>query len=106
MRGAGRKRLRHPEAGLLTSDYETVPVPAAPEETDLVVHVLSAEEASREAVALARPAPATTEARQEPSAARGGGESQHPSGRAGSAPPCLEIPMAALEGRYVRERGH
>ncbi|MFF1904009.1 helix-turn-helix domain-containing protein [Kitasatospora sp. NPDC058218] len=51
--GAGRKRLRHPAAGLLTLDYETLHVPAAPGETGLVVHVFSAEEGSPEAAALA-----------------------------------------------------
>ncbi|ONI82811.1 transcriptional regulator [Saccharothrix sp. ALI-22-I] len=54
MCGAGRKRLRHSEAGPLTLDYETLHVPAAPGETGLVVHVFSAEEGSREAAALAR----------------------------------------------------
>ncbi|MFG3113170.1 helix-turn-helix domain-containing protein [Streptomyces sp. NPDC048197] len=54
MCGAGRKRLRHPVAGLLTLDYETLQVPAAPGETGLVVHVFSAEEGSGAAVALAR----------------------------------------------------
>ncbi|KAK1179464.1 helix-turn-helix transcriptional regulator [Streptomyces sp. NBS 14/10] len=54
MCGAGRKRLRHPEAGLLTLDYETLHVPAAPGETGLVMHVFGAEEGSREAAALAR----------------------------------------------------
>ncbi|TDC75257.1 helix-turn-helix transcriptional regulator [Actinomadura sp. 7K507] len=58
MCGAGRKRLRHPEAGLLTLDYETLHVPAAPDETGLVVHVFSAEEGSREAGALSRLSPA------------------------------------------------
>ncbi|WP_165985091.1 helix-turn-helix domain-containing protein [Streptomyces sp. YIM 98790] len=54
---AGRKRLRHPVAGLLILDYETLHVPAAPGETGLVVHVFSAGEHSREAAALARLAP-------------------------------------------------
>ena len=54
MCGAGRKRLRHPEAGLLTLDYETLHVPVAPGETGLVVHVFSAEEGSEEAAALNR----------------------------------------------------
>ncbi|MEU5048897.1 helix-turn-helix transcriptional regulator [Streptomyces sp. NPDC021096] len=54
MCGAGRKRLRHPLVGLLTLDFETLHVPAAPGETGLVVHVFSAEENSREAAALAR----------------------------------------------------
>ncbi|XRQ05663.1 helix-turn-helix transcriptional regulator [Actinomadura welshii] len=54
MCGAGRKRLRHPEAGLLTLDYETLHVPAAPDETGLVVHVFSAGEGSREADVLSR----------------------------------------------------
>ncbi|MFD8377842.1 helix-turn-helix domain-containing protein [Streptomyces sp. NPDC059679] len=54
MCGAGRKRLRHPEAGLLTLDYETLHVPATPGETGLVMHVFGAEEGSREAAALAR----------------------------------------------------
>ncbi|MET7716178.1 hypothetical protein [Streptomyces sp. NPDC005407] len=61
MCGAGRKRLRHPEAGLLTLNYETLHVRAAPGETGLVVHVLSAEEGSPEAVALARLTTAVTE---------------------------------------------
>ncbi|MEV6962129.1 helix-turn-helix transcriptional regulator [Streptomyces sp. NPDC051207] len=54
MCAAGRKRLRHPRTGLLTLDFETLHVPAAPGETGLVVHVFSAEEGSREAAALAR----------------------------------------------------
>ncbi|ADI09968.1 XRE family transcriptional regulator [Streptomyces bingchenggensis BCW-1] len=53
MCGAGRKRLRHPVAGLLTLDYETLHVPAAPGETGLMMHVFGAEEGSREATALA-----------------------------------------------------
>ncbi|MGW6275431.1 helix-turn-helix domain-containing protein [Streptomyces sp. NPDC055060] len=53
MCAAGRKRLRHPVAGLLTLDFETLHVPAAPGETGLVVHVFSAEEGSAEADALA-----------------------------------------------------
>jgi transcriptional regulator with XRE-family HTH domain len=62
MCGAGRKRLRHPEAGTLTLDYETLHVPASPGETGLVVHLFSAEEGSREAVALARLATAPSTA--------------------------------------------
>ncbi|MFU9035483.1 MULTISPECIES: helix-turn-helix domain-containing protein [Streptomyces] len=62
MCGAGRKRLRHPVAGLLTLDYETLHVSAAPGETGLVVHVFSAEEGSGEAVALARLATAASPA--------------------------------------------
>ncbi|KIF78994.1 XRE family transcriptional regulator [Streptomyces sp. 150FB] len=54
MCAAGRKRLRHPAAGLLTLDFETLHVPAAPGETGLVVHVFSAQEGSREADVLAR----------------------------------------------------
>ncbi|MGO4419611.1 helix-turn-helix domain-containing protein, partial [Streptomyces sp. MCAF7] len=54
MCGAGRKRLRHPEAGLLTLDYETLHVPATPGETGLVMHVFGADEGSPEAAALAR----------------------------------------------------
>ncbi|MEL3947434.1 helix-turn-helix domain-containing protein [Streptomyces sp. LNU-CPARS28] len=50
---AGRKRLHHPRAGLLTLDFETLHVPAEPGETGLVVHVFSADEGSEEAVALA-----------------------------------------------------
>jgi transcriptional regulator with XRE-family HTH domain len=57
MCAAGRKRLRHPVAGLLTLDFETLHVPAAPGETGLVVHVFSAREGSREADAIARIAP-------------------------------------------------
>ncbi|WP_371530987.1 helix-turn-helix transcriptional regulator [Streptomyces sp. NBC_01283] len=53
MCAAGRKRLRHPAAGLLTLDFETLHVPAAPGETGLVVHVFSAEKGSAEADALA-----------------------------------------------------
>ncbi|MEU9499189.1 helix-turn-helix transcriptional regulator [Streptomyces sp. NPDC048196] len=62
MCGAGRKRLRHPVAGLLTLDYETLHVPAAPGETGLVVHVFSAEEGSGAAVALTRLATAASAA--------------------------------------------
>ncbi|MET9609464.1 helix-turn-helix transcriptional regulator [Streptomyces sp. NPDC006512] len=54
MCAAGRKRLRHPVAGLLTLDFETLHVPAVPGETGLVVHVFSAEEGTPEALALAR----------------------------------------------------
>ncbi|MDG9720272.1 helix-turn-helix transcriptional regulator [Streptomyces sp. DH24] len=54
MCAAGRKRLRHPEAGMLTLDFETLHVPAAPGETGLVVHVFSAEEGSEDAAALGR----------------------------------------------------
>ena len=54
MCAAGRKALRHPSAGLLTLDYETLHVPAAPGQTGLVVHVFSAEEGSQEAAALTR----------------------------------------------------
>ncbi|MGW6399127.1 helix-turn-helix transcriptional regulator [Streptomyces sp. NPDC055134] len=60
MCAAGRKRLRHPVAGLLTLDFETLHVPAAPGETGLVVHVFSAEDGSEEATALARLAEAVT----------------------------------------------
>ncbi|NYI05332.1 helix-turn-helix transcriptional regulator [Allostreptomyces psammosilenae] len=60
MCGAGRKRLRHPVAGLLTLDYETMHIPAAPGETGLVVHVFSAAEGSQDAVALAGLASAVT----------------------------------------------
>ncbi|MFI9204188.1 helix-turn-helix domain-containing protein [Streptomyces sp. NPDC053048] len=62
MCGAGRKRLRHPVAGLLDLDYETLHVPAAPGETGLVVHVFSAEEGSGEAAALDRLAATLTDA--------------------------------------------
>ncbi|MGP4109478.1 helix-turn-helix transcriptional regulator [Streptomyces sp. 4N509B] len=51
---AGRKRLRHPTAGLLTLDYETLHVPATPGVTGLVLHVHTAEAGSPDAVALAR----------------------------------------------------
>ncbi|MFI0484780.1 helix-turn-helix transcriptional regulator [Actinomadura sp. 9N215] len=57
MCAAGRKRLRHPVAGLLDLDYETLHVPAAPGETGVVVHVFNAERDSREAAALARLGP-------------------------------------------------
>jgi transcriptional regulator with XRE-family HTH domain len=51
---AGRKRLRHPETGPLTLEYETLHVPAEPGETGLVMHVFSAGEGSQEVAALAR----------------------------------------------------
>ncbi|GHC60190.1 transcriptional regulator [Streptomyces cinnamoneus] len=51
---AGRKRLRHPVAGLLHLDHEALHVPTAPGEVGLVVHVFSADEGSRDAEALAR----------------------------------------------------
>ncbi|MFE7015513.1 helix-turn-helix domain-containing protein [Streptomyces sp. NPDC057651] len=54
MCAAGRKRLRHPVAGLLALDFETLHVPAAPGETGLVVHVFNAGDGSEEAAALAR----------------------------------------------------
>ncbi|MGW9042310.1 helix-turn-helix transcriptional regulator [Streptomyces lydicus] len=41
MCAAGTKRLHHPLTGLLTLDYETLHVPAAPGESGLVVHVFS-----------------------------------------------------------------
>ncbi|MBB6174876.1 transcriptional regulator with XRE-family HTH domain [Nocardiopsis mwathae] len=53
MCGAGRKRLRHPAIGEIALEYETLHVPESPGETGLVVHVLSAEEGSAEAAALA-----------------------------------------------------
>ncbi|MGW6918369.1 helix-turn-helix transcriptional regulator [Kitasatospora sp. NPDC054939] len=53
MCAAGRKRLRHPQAGLLTLDFEILHVPAAPGETGLVVHVFSAEAGTPEAAVLA-----------------------------------------------------
>ncbi|MCX5215115.1 helix-turn-helix transcriptional regulator [Kitasatospora sp. NBC_00240] len=53
MCAAGRKELRHPAAGLLALDYQTLHVPAAPGESGLVVHVFCAEEGSPEAAALA-----------------------------------------------------
>ncbi|URN12213.1 hypothetical protein LUW77_12565 [Streptomyces radiopugnans] len=49
MCAAGRKRLRHPTAGLLTLDYETLHVQAAPGETGLVVHVFGSYEDGRDA---------------------------------------------------------
>ncbi|MFE5687064.1 helix-turn-helix domain-containing protein [Streptomyces sp. NPDC056512] len=54
MCAAGRKRLRHPVAGLLTLDFETLHVPASPGETGLVVHVFNAGDGGEEAAALAR----------------------------------------------------
>ncbi|WP_329403443.1 helix-turn-helix transcriptional regulator [Streptomyces melanogenes] len=62
MCAAGRKQLRHPVAGLLTLDFETLHVPAAPGETGLVVHVFSAEEDTPEATALAELAAAVANA--------------------------------------------
>ncbi|MFE0174710.1 helix-turn-helix domain-containing protein [Streptomyces sp. NPDC059002] len=54
MCAAGRKRLWHPRTGLLTLDFETLHVPAAPGETGLVVHVFGAEEGTEAAAALDR----------------------------------------------------
>ncbi|WP_172383359.1 helix-turn-helix transcriptional regulator [Streptomyces sp. MNP-20] len=51
---AGRKRLRHPVAGLLTLDFEPLHVQAAPEVTGMVVHVFSAGEDGEAADGLAR----------------------------------------------------
>ncbi|MER7517887.1 helix-turn-helix transcriptional regulator [Streptomyces sp. NPDC126499] len=51
---AGRKRLRHPQAGLLTLDFEILHVPAGPGEPGLVVHVYGAADGSPDAEALAR----------------------------------------------------
>lgn len=59
-----RKRLRHPEAGLLTLDHETLHAPAAPGETGPVVHVFSAGEDSEAAVALGRLATAVMSSAQ------------------------------------------
>ncbi|WP_336317907.1 helix-turn-helix transcriptional regulator [Streptomyces lavendofoliae] len=60
MCAAGRKRLRHPAAGLLDLDYETLHVPAAPGQTGAVIHVFSAEEGSGASLALARLADSMT----------------------------------------------
>ncbi|MFJ9948731.1 helix-turn-helix transcriptional regulator [Kitasatospora sp. NPDC091207] len=68
--GAGRKQLRHPVTGLITLDYETLHVAAAPAETGLVVHVFSAAPESPEAAALARLAAASTAATGAPPEAR------------------------------------
>ncbi|MEU8959539.1 helix-turn-helix transcriptional regulator [Streptomyces sp. NPDC048518] len=54
MCAAGHKRLRHAGAGVLTLDYETFHVPAAPGETGLVVHVFGAAGGTPEAAALDR----------------------------------------------------
>ncbi|MFC5723569.1 helix-turn-helix domain-containing protein [Streptomyces gamaensis] len=53
MCAGGRKPIHHPATGVLTLDYETLHVPAAPGETGVVLHVLSADEDSEEAAALA-----------------------------------------------------
>lgn len=58
----GRKRLRHPVAGVLTLDYETLHVPAAPGETGLAVHVFTPEENSPDAAALTHLATTTAAA--------------------------------------------
>ncbi|MFD7455432.1 helix-turn-helix domain-containing protein [Kitasatospora sp. NPDC059827] len=50
----GRKRLHHPETGVLTLDFEVLHIPAAPGETGLVVHVFGAGPGSPEAEALTR----------------------------------------------------
>ncbi|GGU47793.1 helix-turn-helix domain-containing protein [Streptomyces lavendofoliae] len=60
MCAAGRKRLRHPAAGLLDLDYETLHVPAVPGQTGAVIHVFSAEEGSETSLALARLADSMT----------------------------------------------
>ncbi|AZM54443.1 XRE family transcriptional regulator [Streptomyces sp. WAC 01529] len=54
MCAAGTKRLRHPETGTLTLDFESLHVPAAPGETGLVVHVFGAAEGTEAAAALTR----------------------------------------------------
>ncbi|MFI6349997.1 helix-turn-helix domain-containing protein [Streptomyces sp. NPDC050560] len=51
---AGRKRLRHPVAGVLELDYQTLGVPAATGGTGLQMHVFSAVEGSAEAAAIER----------------------------------------------------
>ncbi|RLV01240.1 transcriptional regulator [Streptomyces griseocarneus] len=51
--GHGRQLLRHPVAGPLHLDYETLNVPVAGGEPGLAVHVFSAAEGSAEAAALA-----------------------------------------------------
>ncbi|MGA4850138.1 helix-turn-helix domain-containing protein [Streptomyces sp. G5(2025)] len=53
MCASGSKRLRHPATGVLTLDFESLHVPAAPGEPGLVVHVFGAEEGTEEAAALA-----------------------------------------------------
>ncbi|MEV0322927.1 hypothetical protein ACIBKX_15360 [Streptomyces sp. NPDC050658] len=68
MCAAGRKGLRHPDAGLLTLDFETLHVPAAPGQTGLVVHVFSAGEGSGEAAALAGLAESSAATRQQAAA--------------------------------------
>ncbi|MFD7922629.1 helix-turn-helix transcriptional regulator [Streptomyces sp. NPDC059740] len=57
---AGRKRLRHPAVGVLSLDYETLHVPAAPGETGLVVHVFAPAPGGAAARALHRLAEAAT----------------------------------------------
>ncbi|WP_110945397.1 helix-turn-helix domain-containing protein [Streptomyces avicenniae] len=52
--GAGRKELRHPVAGLMRLDYETLRVPAVTGDTALEIHVYSAVEDGEDAAALAR----------------------------------------------------
>jgi len=54
MCGAGRKRLRHPQAGILTLDYETLQVPSASGEPGLLVHVFSAESGTEDSARLAQ----------------------------------------------------
>ncbi|MCH0540192.1 helix-turn-helix domain-containing protein [Streptomyces sp. MUM 203J] len=60
MCAGGRKRFRHPLAGLLTLDYETLHVSAAPGATGLVVHVFTPEDDTPESAALTRLARTTT----------------------------------------------
>ncbi|MDA3626883.1 helix-turn-helix transcriptional regulator [Saccharopolyspora sp. WRP15-2] len=47
----GQKQLRHPEAGLLLLDYETLHVPAGPGEIGLVVHVFGSVDGDQDALA-------------------------------------------------------
>ncbi|WP_129840938.1 helix-turn-helix transcriptional regulator [Streptomyces sp. RFCAC02] len=51
---AGRKRLRHPAAGLLHLDYQILRVPAGTGDSGLEIHVFSATEDTPDATALAR----------------------------------------------------
>ncbi|MGV9882749.1 helix-turn-helix domain-containing protein [Streptomyces sp. NPDC003006] len=62
MCASGSKRLRHPVTGVLTLDFESLHVPAAPGETGLVVHVFGAAEGTEAASGLARLAAGVSDA--------------------------------------------
>ncbi|MCK8681621.1 MmyB family transcriptional regulator [Streptomyces lichenis] len=66
---SGRRRLHHPATGTLHLDHDALHIPAAPGETGLVLHVLSAEHGTPEEAALTRLAATLPAARHLPQAA-------------------------------------